>query len=252
MSAGSAHRDGTGAASSQDQGLDGRTPMLMADGRTRPLRALRPGDRVYGTRMEGRYRRYMITEVVRCQEVLSTAFLVTLEDGTRLALGADQRLLSDRGWKHVTGTEQGGRRRPHQEWRKGFLAGVFDAEGSCSGGILRISNSDRQILRMTDGCLRHFGFRSVREEPRTPANVPVSVIRLTGGLRERMRFFHAVDPAITRKTAIEGMALKSDAALGITAITPLGLRCSLHTLVTAAGDAVADGIIVGAPRASAP
>jgi len=32
---------------------------------------------------------------------------------------------------------------PSADWRKGFLAGIFDAEGSYSRGILRIGNTDR-------------------------------------------------------------------------------------------------------------
>ncbi len=113
-------------------------------------------------------------------------------------------------------------------------------------GILRISNSDQQILRMTEGCLRHFGFRSVREEPRTPANLPVSVIRLDGGLRERMRFFHSIDPAITRKMSIAGMAMKGDAPLKIASVVPLGLKAILYTAVTGTGDVIADGVVAGA------
>src|SRR5207248_4176064 len=32
------------------------------------------------------------------------------------------------------------------DWMKGFLAGIFDAEGSYAGGILRIANTDDQII----------------------------------------------------------------------------------------------------------
>ena len=31
-------------------------------------------------------------------------------------------------------------------WRKGFLAGIFDAEGSHSHGVLRICNTDDEII----------------------------------------------------------------------------------------------------------
>src|SRR5919106_4366614 len=39
----------------------GETPILMADGTTRPLHALCAGDEIYGTRREGWYRRYVRT-----------------------------------------------------------------------------------------------------------------------------------------------------------------------------------------------
>ncbi|GGQ31548.1 hypothetical protein BKA00_001774 [Actinomadura coerulea] len=276
------------AAVRVNAGFAGDTPILMADGRLKRLGEIRSADRVYGSHMAGRYRRYLLTHVVEHRRRVGRAFLVTLEDGTRLTVGIDQRLLSERGWKHVTGAERGSLRRPHltvnnglmgigrfasppeidedyrrgylcgmirgdgqlghyppgapgrpyavvhrfrlaladgealersrrylsafgvptrefvfseatearrkmhavraqsasavgaveelvrwpaatpsEGWRKGFLAGVFDAEGSCSQGILRISNSDPDILNMITDCLLHFGFGMVREAPRT-------------------------------------------------------------------------------------
>jgi hypothetical protein len=54
---------------------------------------------------------------------------------------------------------------PSDDWCKGFLAGIFDAEGSCSEHILRIANSDPEILRWTERCMRRFDF-DVAVEPR--------------------------------------------------------------------------------------
>src|SRR5215469_15296120 len=39
--------------------LSGDTPVLMADGRTKPIAQLRPGDAIYGTVRRGSYRRYV-------------------------------------------------------------------------------------------------------------------------------------------------------------------------------------------------
>jgi len=41
----------------------GPTPVLMADGRTKPLSDLRAGDAIYGTVRRGSYRRYVPTTV---------------------------------------------------------------------------------------------------------------------------------------------------------------------------------------------
>src|SRR5439155_19439756 len=49
---------------------------------------------------------------------------------------------------------------PSDDWRKGFLAGIFDAEGSCGRQALRVANADRAILDWTTACLRHFGFHA--------------------------------------------------------------------------------------------
>jgi DNA repair photolyase len=91
--------------------LDGETPILMADGRQRQISELRPGDRVYGTRLVGARRRYVVTEVLDHWRTLKPAYRVTLENGTELIASADHRFLSQRGWKQVTGTEPGGPRR---------------------------------------------------------------------------------------------------------------------------------------------
>ena len=66
---------------------DGDTPILQADGRTRPLRELRVGDRILGTERRGRYRRYAETEVMAQWSTVKPAYRVVLADGTRLEIG---------------------------------------------------------------------------------------------------------------------------------------------------------------------
>jgi DNA repair photolyase len=340
----------------------GDTPILMADGRTTPISDVRAGDRVYGTMRHGSYRRYVITDVLDHWSTIKAAFRVTLEDGTELVASGDHRFLSNRGWKHVTGTESGPLCRPHltlnntlmgtgrfalppdddsdyrrgylcgmirgdghvghysyaprpgrscddfhrfrlalvdlealrrtrlyleeggiatdefafheavgdqksmtairtsarasvvaiedvirwprlpsDQWRKGYLAGIFDAEGSCSQGILRISNTDKAIVDQLTSSLRRFGFRFAVEYPKR-ANGIVSV-RLTGGLQERLRFFHTVDPAITRKRSIEGFTLKGRARLGVVSIESLNVEVPMHDITTGTGDFIANGVV---------
>ena len=90
--------------------LQGDTPILMADGRTRLLEELRPGDKVYGTVRDRSYRRYAITEVVDHWTTKKHAYRVTLEDGTELVASGDHRFLTNRGWKHVADAPD---QRPH-------------------------------------------------------------------------------------------------------------------------------------------
>ncbi|MFF5174245.1 intein-containing Rv2578c family radical SAM protein [Micromonospora sp. NPDC000089] len=336
--------------------LAAETPILMADGRTKPISELEPGDRIYGTERRGAYRRYVITTVLAKWSTVKPAYRLTLADGTTLIASGDHRFLSDRGWKYVTGTMQGTGQRPYlttnnrligtgrfaagpkdspdyrrgylcgmvrgdahlgtyryptgvvhrfrlaladdealsrtelflsgfgistsrfaftpasltrramsairtsrqpdieaitelirwpqqrsDDWRLGFLAGIFDAEGSCSQGIFRISNSDDEILGQIAEALRHFGFKGVLEDPGKPNRV--RQIRLTGGLSERLRFFHLTDPAITRKRDIDGAALKFQANLRVTAIEPLGLELPLWDITTGTGDFIANGVV---------
>src|SRR5260370_37867308 len=90
----------------------GETPILMADGRTKPLADVRVGDEIYGTVRSGYYRRYAITTVLAHWSTVKPAYRITLEDGTQLVASGDHRFLSERGWKHVTGAEQGPLQRP--------------------------------------------------------------------------------------------------------------------------------------------
>ena len=87
--------------------MAGDTPILMADGRTRPLADLRRGDAIYGTRREGAQRRYVRTQVLDHWSVTKPAYRVRLEGGTQLVSSGDHRLLTDRGWRHVTGAPCG-------------------------------------------------------------------------------------------------------------------------------------------------
>lgn len=346
--------------------LGGDTPILMADGRVKPLAEVRVGDHVYGTQRQGDYRRYVPTPVLAHWQTTKQAYRIVLEDGTTLIASADHRFLTRRGWKHVTAAGDDGAQRPHlttnnvllgighlakppnddadyrlgyltgmirgdanlatydynraggqdgtvrrfrlaladgepldrahdflqtlgiatrsfdlspasdtrhamtairtsaessvnavnavdavrtlirwprapsDQWRKGFLSGIFDAEGSHSGGILRISNSDPSVINVTSCALNRFGFDPVVE----PAGVnSVRTLRIRGGLRERMRFFVTVDPATTRKRTIDAVALRSDARLRVISIEPVGLELPMFDITTGTGDFIADGVV---------
>src|SRR3954447_14047485 len=336
--------------------LWGDAPVLMADGRTRELRHIRPGMRIYGTAMIGRYRRYVITKVLDHWMVRKPGYRVTLENGTELVTSGDHRLLSDRGWKHVidgpqqrphltvnnklvgTGafadppretrdykrgylcgvirgdahlgthhhTRRNGRseelhrfrlaltdlealsraysyladfrvettpfqfaaaqgahrelrairtqsrasvgaireiiqwpRRAPLDWYKGFLAGIFDAEGSFGSGIVRICNTDPAIIDWTTFACRQIGVSFVVERTgESKWNV-----RVRGGLEQQLRLHHLTDPAITRKRSIEGRAVKSQSRLKVVSIEPLGMELPLYDITTGTGDFVADGVV---------
>jgi DNA repair photolyase len=341
--------------------VSGDTPILMATGRTKPLAEVREGDEIYGTVRDGVHRRYALTQVLAHWSTVKPAYRIRLEDGTEIIASGDHRFLSDRGWKHVTGAEQGPLRRPHltlnndlmgtgafaaapdhsedyrrgylcgmirgdghigsysydrpgrahgdvhrfrlaladleglrrsqeflaaagvetdeftfaaaagthrevrairtqardrvdhirdlvrwpwspsAEWSKGFLAGIFDAEGGCQRGILRIWNTDEAILGRAIACLRDLGFDTVVEDPGLPNGA--KTVRIRGGLGERLRFFHTVDPAIRRKRSIGGTAIKSNARLGVVAIEPLGVDMPMYDITTGTGDFIANGVV---------
>ena len=64
-------------------------------------------------------------------------------------------------------------------------------------------------LRESEFQIRHRAHRIARSRSRSTS------CALTGGLVEHLRFFHSVDPAISRKRDIAGQAVKSEARLGV-------------------------------------
>jgi DNA repair photolyase len=339
----------------------GGTPILMADGQHRKLAELQVGDAIYGTIESGRYRRYARTTVLAKWTSVRSAYRVTLENGTELITSGDHRFLTNRGWKHVIGAEQGPLQRPHLttgvsmmgtgpfvlqpaetpeyrrgylcglirgdghlgayrytrpgrtidevhrfrlamadaealrrasdylarfdvsttefafagatdnhraitairtqtrqnveqiagliswptpasvSWRKGFLAGIFDAEGGRNDFALRISNCDEQIIAWTADCLKRFGFDMAYDRTRNPNGL--TSVRIRGGLSEHLRFFHLTNPAITRKRSIEGQMVKTFANLRIVSVEPLGLRIPMYDITTGTGDFIANGVV---------
>jgi DNA repair photolyase len=132
---------------------------------------------------------------------------------------------------------------PSREWSAGFLAGIYDAEGSYSDGILRISNTDSEIVGWIGHCLTALDLRFAVEHVHRELTKPIDVVRLLGGLREHLRFFHSVDPAIVRKREIAGQAVKSEAKLGIVSIEPLGKAMRLYDVTTETEDFIANGVV---------
>jgi len=62
---------------------------------------------------------------------------------------------------------------PNKQWRKGFLAGIFDAEGSCGGAeAMRIVNKDSFIIHWTRTCLEHFASTRWSKAPTPTAVAP--------------------------------------------------------------------------------
>jgi DNA repair photolyase len=126
------------------------------------------------------------------------------------------------------------------DWLRGYLAGIFDAEGSCSRGVLRISNKDSEILGATAEALQRFGIAYVVEPVRTNG---VAVIRVTGGVAARTRFFDIVRPAITRKLSIAGLAITSSSDLRVVSVEDLGAELDMVDLTTETGDFIAAGVV---------
>src|SRR5437870_3523761 len=84
--------------------------------------------------------------------------------------------------------------RDSRSYRRGFLAGFFDAEGY-SGDCLRLSQVDVSVLERVQRYAAGLGFTFVLE----PRPGQASTLRQTGRLVDRIRFFSTCRPAILRK-----------------------------------------------------
>jgi DNA repair photolyase len=353
----------------------GETPILMANGRTKPLGEARVGDEIYGTVRRGGGREYVRTTVLAHWSTVKPAYRVMLADGTRLVCSGDHRFLTEHGWKAVTGAGFGRlRRRPHlsvghaligtggfteppkqtaayrrgylcglirgdgsighysypqrlpstdrsylfglalaepgsrdgrartadylaragigctgftfteepdrpepgprepssrhevtairtdspdqartlewllswpdqpsPDWRKGFLAGCFDARGDYRDGGLRIRPADPEMTDWLVSSLRSLGLDVIVERA-GPAGRPAGV-RLDGGLGQMLTFLHAVEPACTARFSIEGMAAGTGDGLRVEAVERLGLDLPMYDITTGTGDFIANGVV---------
>jgi DNA repair photolyase len=130
---------------------------------------------------------------------------------------------------------------PSRSWQKGFLAGVFDASGAHAREVLRVASVDDPSSEIVADALRGFGFRhTVGDYERATG---ARTVRLLGGLGEQLRFLHTTDPAITRKRAIDGTALRATSRVGVVSVEPMGIELPLFDITTGTGDFFANGVV---------
>jgi DNA repair photolyase len=127
-------------------------------------------------------------------------------------------------------------------WSAGFLAGIFDAEGSFSHTLLRITNTDPEIIGWVCSCLRLFRFAFTVKHYSYEGRKPIDFVTITGGLREHLRFFHTVGPAISRKLDITGQRAMSHSYLRVVSVERLETM-RLYDVTTETGDYICDGIV---------
>ncbi len=132
---------------------------------------------------------------------------------------------------------------PTRDWRRGLLAGLFDAGGSDHGGALRLGVPDKVLLDWVVESLEVLGFAPFIEDEIGAHGV--RSVRVLGGLRERLRFRHALGPT-TATGPIAGEPVHGDdhaGGLRVAAIEPLGLTVPMFDITTGTGDFVADGVV---------
>ncbi|GAA2376148.1 intein-containing Rv2578c family radical SAM protein [Dactylosporangium salmoneum] len=242
--------------------LTGDTAILMADGTTRPLAELRVGDEIVGTVRDGRLRRYTTTRVLAHWSTVKPAYRVTLADGTTLVASGEHRFLTDRGWKHVTGTRHGRSRRPHLTtanrlagfgalpapppldsplYRRGYLCGFINGDGhaapvSSARAALYAQSLGGLHALATEG--REFSGASVRDAsavldwPETPSRAwrlgfVAGLYDATGSVAAGLPRFDVIDKVVVdwlvECLAVAGFAAELEHAYGdLTGVRVLG------------------------------
>jgi DNA repair photolyase len=181
----------------------------------------------------------------RAREYLLDGGIATADRLFQRAAGADREIRPS--YSHGRSTADRIRELTHRpmlsslEWCRGFLAGIFDADGSRSASALRIASTDPEILACGEACARHLGFDVAYD--RTPKRSGLEYIRIRGGLPEHLRFFHLTEPAIARKRSVEGQMVKTFPNLKVAAIEPLGRPLPLYDVTTSTGDFIANGVV---------
>lgn len=124
------------------------------------------------------------------------------------------------------------------EWLRGWLAGIFDAEGSHGREAFRISNSDERILQMTEKAFAAFDFVTVRDRPNSNGAL---CIRIIGGRSEELRFWQLCNPAISRKFSLDGCALHG--SVKVASIEETGEEVDMFDITTGTENFIANGMV---------
>lgn len=127
--------------------------------------------------------------------------------------------------------------RDNPEWYRGWLAGIFDAEGGTNPS-LRIYNTDPGILQLIERALTALGFASARDAEKANG---CAAVRLLGGLPAIARFFNLTGPAIPRKFPAAGAALRGSSR--VVEIEPLGETIEMVDITTSTENFIANGMI---------
>jgi radical SAM peptide maturase (CXXX-repeat target family) len=81
----------------------------------------------------------------------------------------------------------------------GYLAGLFDSEGSNDGSTIRFTNTDLFLLYWAQESLSELGFEYTMDKLSPTVNKIKTSIRILGGVTENIRFLRTIQPAISRK-----------------------------------------------------
>lgn len=128
-----------------------------------------------------------------------------------------------------------------KEWLRGFLSGIFDAEGGFTYNIMRIYNSDDIIINTVILALDMYGIPHIMDKPRYGKNKIVKTVRITGGEYQQTKFIQIMDPAITRKRTLGKR--RNVGSSKVKSIKDLGYEEEMFDITTTSETFFANGMV---------
>ena len=236
------------------------TRVLTEDMRWVPVESLRTGDRLMGfeenLRSSHKARRWLPSVVEYVEHVETDCYEVTLENGDTVICTSDHRHLTANvaGFVKWTKTQDlrcdsGGNSRlvklmtPTKgcltDWERGYVAGMFDADGSFSLTQSRVGVSRRLTLAQVDNVclievqriLAKAGFkqRTYKHWDKPKENwTPCNVLEVQGGFSEALRFLCTFRPFRLIQKLGEGWErwgnIRSRENIKVVSVVPVGKR----------------------------
>ena len=137
--------------------------------------------------------------------------------------------------------------RDDSDFRRGFVAGLYDAEGYQSEDTLRVFNTDETLLKFFDDSVSSFGFNFKKETSKEPTSSgkTVHATRILGDIGVRIRFNNIFGQIVSNQVGLfEGHYLKSydTSSRMIESIEPVG-EMDLVDITTSTENFIAEGCV---------
>ena len=239
------------------------TKILTGDLRYVEAGALRLGDRVLGFEEENvsaRGRRFESAEVTDVGRTTLPCVRVRTSDGIEVVVSADHRWLVWSGnglrWRRTAQLRLGericsvGRWAENEAREAGWLAGVFDGEGSVSGGrgvrsgnrgnAVTVAQKEGPVLNRIRAALTAYGYGYSESERKGCVS-----LYLKGGVTERLRFLGEIRPERLLRQAEKvwgGVNVGAAQKVHVVALEEVGAR-EVVTLGTSTGTFIAEGLL---------
>ncbi len=263
--------------------LDGETSVLMSDWRLKKIKDIRAGEVVVGltSGRHDRKARFVPAEVRACSAHTAPVVKITLDNGDEIICTENHKWWTGRwrgkekrrdyspagfGYGRVKALSRAldisfDKRElsAEEKYAAAYLGGMFDGEGTCSGGYISITQSHvvhPEVCEKIEWALSVLGFKyeiytrvaSQEENERNGRNSKDSrIYYITGGRQERFRFLSITDPAkrmqiVSQMYERSAKPTKDCERAKIVSIEPFGER-TVYNIETETGNYIADGYV---------